>query len=240
MAAAGSICHSIPGCTLLAKCPEGKAHLARDDFSRTVVDRLAKRVGMRCSNPDCRQPTSGPGATGGTTNTGVAAHITAASPGGARYDEALTPEQRSDITNGIWLCQRDAKIIDDDEVSFPSSLLLEWKDTAEKMAALEARGYAVVRASPFAALERKMPELIAEMRADLMSNKLVRQFILLEKGWSYIPGSTPYFQYFFDEHPHIKSMMTIMIHAGAIYDIKHNSVDRYNFTEPFVSYLIGD
>lgn len=85
-----------------------------------------------------------------------------------------------------------------------------------------------------------MPELIAEMRADLMSNKLVRQFILLEKGWSYIPGSTPYFQYFFDEHPQIKSMMTIMIHAGAIYDIKHNSVDRYNFTEPFVSYLIGD
>jgi len=130
--------------------------------------------------------------------------------------------------------------IDDDEVSFPSTLLLEWKDTAEKMAALEARGYAVVRASPFAALERKMPELIGEMRADLMRNQLTRQFVLLEKSWSYNPGSTPYFQYFFDEHPQIKSMMTIMIHSGAIYDITHNSVDRYNFTEAFVSYLIGE
>ncbi|WP_257551684.1 hypothetical protein [Sphingopyxis sp. DBS4] len=214
--------------------------MARDDFSRAVVDRLAKRVGMRCSNPDCRQPTSGPDAAGGTTNVGVAAHISAASPGGARYDETLTPEQRSDIANGIWLCQRDAKLIDDDELSFPPTLLREWKDTAEKMAALEARGYSVSKASPFPALERKMPELIAEMRADLMGNKLVRQFILLKKGWAYNPGSTPYFQYFFDDHPQIKAMMTIMIHAGAIYDIKFNSVDRYNFTEPFVSYLIGE
>jgi hypothetical protein len=71
--------------------------LARDDFSRPVVDKLAKRVGVKCSYPDCRAPTSGPDGGDGVTNTGVAAHITAASPGGARYDETLTPELRSDI-----------------------------------------------------------------------------------------------------------------------------------------------
>jgi len=185
-------------------------------------------------------PTSGPDAAGGTTNSGVAAHISAASPGGARYDETLTAEQRSDIGNGIWLCQVHAKLIDDDELSYPPPLLREWKDVAEKMAALEARGYAIVRASPFPALERKMPELVAEMRTDLVNNKLVRQFVLLQRGWSYIPGDTPYFQYFFDDHPQIKSMMTIMEHAGAVYSIKYNAVDRYNFTEEFVSYLIGE
>jgi hypothetical protein len=33
--------------------------------------------------------------------------------------------------------------------------------------------------------------------------------------------------------------MTIMQHAEAIRDESFNDVSRYNFTEPFVSYLIG-
>lgn len=32
----------------------------RDDFNPEVKDVLAKRVGARCSNPNCRQTTSGP------------------------------------------------------------------------------------------------------------------------------------------------------------------------------------
>jgi hypothetical protein len=75
--------------------------MARDDFSKPTVDRMAKRVGMKCSYPDCRAPTSGPDAAGGITNTGIAAHISAASPGGARYDPNLSSEERSDIGNGI-------------------------------------------------------------------------------------------------------------------------------------------
>ena len=114
--------------------------MARDDFNRPVVDRLAKRVGMRCSHPECRAPTSGPDAAEGVTNIGVAAHITAASPGGARYNEALTAEQRSHFENGIWLCQSCAKLVDDDELTFTVAVLREWKETAEHMAALEARG----------------------------------------------------------------------------------------------------
>jgi hypothetical protein len=35
-------------------------NMNRDDFNLKTKDTLAKRVGMRCSNPDCRQPTSGP------------------------------------------------------------------------------------------------------------------------------------------------------------------------------------
>ncbi|MFD1703367.1 hypothetical protein ACFSCV_10165 [Methylopila henanensis] len=127
----------------------------------------------------------------------MAAHISAASPGGARYNEDLTPEQRSDITNGIWLCQTHAKLIDDDEISFPSSLLEEWKELAEHMAALEARGFSVQRAAPFKELEEKCPKLLAEMREDLKKSPLVREFIILSRHVIYGGNTKPFFHYFF-------------------------------------------
>lgn len=212
--------------------------MARDNFSRPVVDRLARRVGMRCSMPECRLPTSGPDAATGVTNAGVAAHIHAASPGGARYDSEMSTEQRTDISNGIWLCQTHAKLVDDDELSFPATLLREWKETAEHMAALESRGYAVRRAAPFPDLEKKAPNLIAKMRSDLKTNPLVREFILLKNSWAYNPGDKPFFVYYFEDHEHLKSLMTIMQHAGAIYEITFNNTDRFNFTEEFVAYLL--
>ena len=214
--------------------------MSRDGFSKAVIDRLAKRVGMKCSHPDCRQPTSGPDSNQGTTNTGVAAHIAGASPGGARYDEAMTPEQRSDIGNGIWLCQKHAKLIDDDEISFPATILHGWKETAELMARLEALGYAVMKAKPFSSLEQKAPKLIAEMRDDLRQKPLVREFILMKRGWCYNGDLSETFTYFTDDYDYLQSMMAVMQHLGAIYDRTYNSVPRYSFTEEFVSFLIGE
>jgi hypothetical protein len=217
-----------------------EVQLARDDFSRPVIERLAKRVGMKCSYPDCRVTTSGPDAEGGVTNIGVAAHISAASLGGPRYDETLTPEMRSDIANGIWLCQTHAKLIDDDELTYPPAVLRDWKDTAEHMAALEARGFEVRRAAPFPTLEKKAPRLFSEMRDDLTGQPLVRQFILLSRKVQYNAGKTPFFVYYYQDHEYLQSLMTIMQHSGAIYDVAFNDVPRYNFTEEFVSYLIGE
>jgi hypothetical protein len=214
--------------------------LARDDFNRPVIDRLARRVGMKCSYPDCRTPTSGPDGDGGVTNTGVAAHITAASPGGARYDEMLSPEERSGINNGIWLCQTHAKLIDDDELTYTPAVLRAWKETAEHMAALETLGYVVRKARPFSDLEKKVPKLIAEMREDLSKRRLVRQFIVLSRKVSYGGSETPYFVYYHEDHEELLAVMTIMVHVGAIYDIAFNRVPRYNFNEDFVSYLIGE
>jgi hypothetical protein len=63
----------------------------RDDFPTLIKEMLAKRVGYRCSNPGCRKPTSGPQEDPSkAVNVGVAAHITAASPNGPRYDPSLT------------------------------------------------------------------------------------------------------------------------------------------------------
>lgn len=104
--------------------------MARDNFSKRVVETLAKRAGHQCSK--CKRLTVGPNKDPtGTVMVGVAAHIRAASPGGARFDSSSTPEQRGDITNGIWLCQDDAKLIDDDKSQFTVAVLEQMKATHE-------------------------------------------------------------------------------------------------------------
>jgi tetratricopeptide (TPR) repeat protein len=90
----------------------------------------------RCSNPDCGVITIGPAADPEkTVNLGVAAHITAASPGGPRYDPTLLPSQRQSADNGLWLCQTCSALIDKDVPKYPVELLREWKLRAEEEAA---------------------------------------------------------------------------------------------------------
>jgi hypothetical protein len=50
--------------------------------------------------------------------TGKAAHIHAAAPGGRRYLASMTPYERRDISNGIWLCSHHADLIDDDAATY--------------------------------------------------------------------------------------------------------------------------
>ncbi len=103
-----------------------------DDFSENVKRVLALRVGNTCSNPACRALTSGPQDDPyRSVNLGVAAHITAASLGGPRYDPNLLPEERSAPANGVWLCQNCAKLVDNDRSRFTTESLLEWKRNAE-------------------------------------------------------------------------------------------------------------
>ncbi len=105
---------------------------SRDDFSQKVKDILCERVGGKCSNPDCRHETKGPHSDSKKrVSIGQAAHITAASKGGPRYNPNMTSEQRRDIENGIWLCDSCAKMIDSDENQYPVELLKMWKSMAE-------------------------------------------------------------------------------------------------------------
>ncbi|MCK6504047.1 SNF2-related protein [Myxococcota bacterium] len=62
---------------------------------------------------------------------GEAAHIRGARPGSARFDPAMTDEERAAITNGIWLCRSCAKLIDDNEDAYDVPLLVMWKDMHE-------------------------------------------------------------------------------------------------------------
>jgi hypothetical protein len=112
--------------------------MARDDFPAAVIGVLAKRVANVCCNPDCRKQTSGPHTDDAKAlNTGVAAHITAASAGGARYDASMTSEDRKSATNGIWLCQTCGKLVDNDDARYPVDRLRDWKRRAEEIALAE-------------------------------------------------------------------------------------------------------
>jgi hypothetical protein len=108
---------------------------ARDGFLKDSKEILAKRVGMRCSNPNCRRPTSGPQEhPRKAVNIGVAAHICAAAPGGPRYDPRMTSVERGDIDNGLWLCQTCAKLVDNDTHHYTADLLRQWRRLSEAAA----------------------------------------------------------------------------------------------------------
>jgi hypothetical protein len=110
----------------------------RDDFDNRTKELLAQRVGYSCSNPRCRQQTSGPQEDPAkAVNIGVAAHITAASAGGPRYDPRLSTEERKSPENGIWLCQNCAKLVDNDEHRYNVGLLKKWKRSSEDAALSE-------------------------------------------------------------------------------------------------------
>ena len=110
----------------------------RDDFKAKTIDIMAKRVGYRCSNPNCRKLTCGANDDPENySNIGVAAHICAAAPGGKRYDTNMTSAERKDIQNGIWLCQSCSKLIDSDDIRYTVDLLHKWKQLSEEAAILE-------------------------------------------------------------------------------------------------------
>ena len=122
----------------------------RDDFPSRVVDTLAKRAGMRCSNPGCQQHTSGPqNEPAKIINIGVASHITAASPGGPRYDHTLSSQDRCSISNGIWLCQTCAKLIDNDPIRYSVDKLHEWKQLAEANALKAIESHTAIRQTSY-------------------------------------------------------------------------------------------
>src|SRR6476620_1754256 len=107
----------------------------RDDFPKRTQRILADRVNSRCSNPDCGANTRGPHTdVESSVNIGVAAHITAASTGGPRFDGSLTGDERAHFSNGIWLCESCAKLIDSDEPRYTVETLRAWKQTAEEKA----------------------------------------------------------------------------------------------------------
>jgi hypothetical protein len=104
----------------------------RDDFKKVTIEVLPKRVGYLCSNPNCRKLTVGANEVPEkATSIGIAAHITAASSGGPRYDENLSTEQRTHIDNAIWLCSNCAALIDKDEKKYTIEIIENWKKTAE-------------------------------------------------------------------------------------------------------------
>ena len=202
----------------------------RDNFSAPTKELLAKRVGYVCSNPECRQPTSGPqDDPQGVVNIGVAAHITAASPGGARFDPDLSPEQRADSSNGIWLCQTCSKLIDSDCERFAREVLEGWKRAAEHSAAqaLAQRrqaGISNTHQTRFAKVERLMPALLEEMREDLKAHPTARESILMDRRSKY--NGSGVLMYYYNDHDNLDSKIQVLANMGLVRNMTYGHLEK--------------
>ena len=110
----------------------------RDNFTKKTKDIVAKRVAFKCSNPNCRKLTIGPHTVSSkTNNVGIAAHISAASKNGPRYNSNMTREERKSDSNAIWLCSTCSKLIDNDVEIYSKELLYHWKKNSEYVTFVE-------------------------------------------------------------------------------------------------------
>jgi hypothetical protein len=136
------------------------------DFSKKTSEILAKRAAQLCSNPNCLKKTSGPHSNPEkAVNKGEAAHIRGARPRSARYDPSMTDEQRSDITNGIWLCVSCASEIDKDEGRFDHQLLHIWKKIHEDKVQEVKTSYDIHGQEEFQRLQRENTEIRQQLKA---------------------------------------------------------------------------
>jgi len=104
----------------------------RDDFPGEVIRISKLQAAFICSRPTCRRFTVAPSLTDEmlVQYNGKVAHITAAAPGGPRYDKDITEEQRRNISNSIFLCSNCADLIDKNNgIDYKTEALKEWKDT---------------------------------------------------------------------------------------------------------------
>jgi hypothetical protein len=210
----------------------------RDDFSLSTKELLAKRVAYRCSNPECRHVTSGPQTDSAKTiNIGVAAHITAASEGGPRFNPTMTSDTRQGIENGIWLCHSCAKLVDNDPVRYTVDVLHLWKKLAETTAIRELESpTSDYTDDKFAKLESIMPDMFNEMRNDLTTHPLSREFVILKKSWTYLAKGNE-LVYYFEDHPELENKLLILENHGLIREITYSNVSRYIMSEELANYL---
>jgi len=93
-------------------------------------NQLAMRAHFICSNPDCRATTvaSSEADESKLIYTGRAAHIHSAAVRGPRPNPSLTPEERSSMGNGVFLCSICADMVDDNNgLDYPAETLRAWK-----------------------------------------------------------------------------------------------------------------
>lgn len=110
----------------------------RQNFSDKVIRAVGRRVSWKCSNPDCRKSTCGPGESEDVAlYNGEVAHITAAAPGGPRYDPNMSKIDRTSAKNAIYLCKECAAKIDTDVSFYTVEKLHSWKQKAEERAKWE-------------------------------------------------------------------------------------------------------
>ncbi len=189
----------------------------RDDFSKPVKMELAGRAGWICSFPDCNQPTAGPAkeSKNKSINNGVAAHIAAAASGGPRYDSLMTREERSDISNGIWMCPTHGNLIDKEDRGYTVEQIRGWKVEAENRAARNLElGQSASLNSTVSRYSEKDKKILSEY-GNILSYETIR-----------LIQNDPFEKFVKDE---------VIFPVVSVFDMEDNP--RFKFQDPFLENL---
>ncbi|MCA9037678.1 MAG: CHAT domain-containing protein [Planctomycetaceae bacterium] len=91
----------------------------------------------------------------------------------------------------------------------------------------------------FKEILRQMPELIAEMKADLESDdgEFVREFFVMSKKVTLGGSSKPRFAYYLEDHGNLKGKIDILENYGFLIDVTPGNTSIYRMTEEFVSHV---
>lgn len=84
-----------------------------------------------------------------------------------------------------------------------------------------------------------MPGILSEIRQDLLQYTLRREFVLLQKSWTYWAAGNE-LCYYYDDHNDLEGMVSILCNYNLVRDITFNNVKRYIFLEELVDYLTQD
>jgi hypothetical protein len=211
-----------------------------DGFPQRVIEALAKRASFICSNPGCRAFTISPSLTNNSRHiyTGIASHITAASPGGPRYDATMTTEQRTSIENGIYLCATCSVMIDKNGgIDFSVELLRGWKCEHDQWANsnFNKRAQRDEESEEFSELEKLIPDLLNEMQGDLAEHPLIRDIIALGKSTYAYNWPAPHFGFFEDKAPGVLSKLRLLVDYGLVEEVKADFA--YRITPELAKYL---
>lgn len=92
----------------------------------------------------------------------------------------------------------------------------------------------------FLAAQQQMPELIAEIKNDLLQpgEGLIREFFLSKKGYV-LNASSKCFVYYEDDHPDLRSKIHILENLGFIIDITSGNAPKYRITEEFIKMVLN-
>jgi hypothetical protein len=206
----------------------------RDDFNMRVKRAVSARVALICSNPECRAVTAGPQTSPEKSiNIGVAAHISAASPRGPRYNALLTSAERRAIGNAVWLCQNCAKLIDTDPHRFSEAVLLKWKRDAELESKHQLGKKRATKRSSFAADVRRRLVVKRRMERDFQGAVKGTEVIihseednLYPEFWER-PGISNWMKLEFWGFYHNGFEVVLSIESAAVVDDGHWAIEPY-------------
>ena len=96
------------------------------------------------------------------------------------------------------------------------------------------------RKKEFKTIFTKMPDLIKEMKEDLLNPEMggCREFFISPSKSVVFNLRTPAFFYYEDEHDNLKTKIRILENTGFVFDITPGNTPKYQFDEEFIELIM--